>query len=44
MKKKPSLKIYDVFGHFSQTYEITKLGMIKLCVNVSDFTHANELT
>ena len=44
MKKKPSLNIYGVFGHFSQTYEITKPGMIKLCLDVSDAIHPNGHT
>ena len=44
MKKEPKTKFYGVFEHFSQTHEITKFWMIKLCFNVSDVTHVNEHT
>ena len=36
MEKKPSLKFYGVFDHFSQTYEIAKFWIIKLYFDVSD--------
>ena len=44
MEKKPSLKFYGVFDHFSQTYEIAKFWIIKLYFDVSDVMQGNEHT
>ena len=32
------------FDHFSRTYEVAKFRIIKLYLDVSDVTHANEHT
>ena len=43
-RKKPPIKFYGVFDHFSRAYEVAKFWMIKLYVNVSDVIHANDHT
>ena len=39
MEKKPSLKLYGVFDHFSRTYEFAKFLMNKLYLDLSDVIH-----
>ena len=42
MEKKPPIKFYGVFDHFSRTYEVAKFWMIELYLNVSDIMNANS--
>ena len=35
---------HPIFDHFSRTYEVGKIWMIKLYLLVSDVIHANEHT
>lgn len=44
MEKEPSTNFYGVFNHFSQTYDGTKVSMVKMCLDVSDVVHANKHT
>ena len=44
IEKKPPIKLYVVFVHFSLTFEIAKFWMIKLYLDVSDVIHTNEHT
>ena len=43
-EKKPSIKFYGVFNHFSWTYEVKKVWMNKLHFDVSDIIHSNKHT
>ena len=36
MEKEPSLKLYGVFDHFSQTYEVGKVWTNKLYLDIKD--------
>ena len=44
LEKKPPIKFYGVFDHFSRTYEVAKFWMIELYLNVSDIMNANSHT
>ena len=44
MKKEPSTNSYAIFDYFSQIYETTKFGMIKLHLHKSDIIHTQEYT
>ena len=41
---KASYKVYSVFDHFYELYEVAKFRMVKLYLDVSDVIHANEHT
>ena len=43
-EKRPPIKFYGVFDHFSRTYEVAEFWIIKLCLDVNDVTHANKHT
>ena len=42
IKKVPSIKSYCVYDHFSRSYEVIMLWMIKRFLNVNDVIPANE--
>ena len=42
MEKKPFTHFYGRCDHFSWTYEVAKLWMIKLCLDVSGVIHARR--
>lgn len=35
-------KLYGVFDNFSESYQVTKIWMIKQCLSVSDVIHGNK--
>ena len=44
IEKKPLIKFYGAFEHFSRTYEVVMFLIIKLCLDLKDVIHANEHT
>ena len=43
MEKEPFTQFYGCLDHFKWTYEVAKVWMIKLCLEVSDVTHVMNI-